>query len=148
MLSVIVGFLLKVASSGVLDKVLGHLQAQANSEVEREKVTAEVAIAHVNAELGRRQAQRDVLLAEQGRAVTAMMRPAFAYPLAAYYAAVIADSLFHFAWNVAALPNPIGEWSGWIISAIFLSESGERITRTIVGRSGKYAPAPDRGDTG
>ena len=43
-------------------------------------------------------------------------------------------SLLHFRWNVAALPAPIGEWSGWIISAIFLSESGERITRTLVGR--------------
>jgi hypothetical protein len=47
---------------------------------------------------------------------------------------VIADSLLHFRWNVAALPAPIGDWSGWIISAIFLSESGERITRTIANR--------------
>ena len=37
-------------------------------------------------------------------------------------------------WNVAALPAPLGDGSGWIISAIFLSESGERITRTIVGK--------------
>ena len=85
-------------------------------------------------ELSRRQAQRDVLLAEQGRAVTAFMRPAFAYPLAVYYAAVIADSLLHWEWNVSALPAPIGDWSGWVISAIFLSESGERITRTLVRR--------------
>jgi HK97 family phage major capsid protein len=28
----------------------------------------------------------------------------------------------------------IGDWSGWIISAIFLSESGERITRTLANR--------------
>ena len=137
MLSLILGFVVRFASSGILDKVLGRLQAQANTDVERDRVTAQVAIAHINAELGRRQAQRDVLIAEQGRALTAMMRPAFAYPLAIYYAAVIADSLCHFTWNVAALPAPIGEWSGWIISAIFLSESGERITRTIVGRSGK-----------
>jgi hypothetical protein len=95
-----------------------------------------VAIEEVRAEIVRRQVQRDVLIAEQGRPVTALMRPAFAYPLAVYYAAVIADSLFHFTWNVAALPAPIGDWSGWIISAIFLSESGERITRTIVGRRG------------
>ena len=43
---------------------------------------------------------------------------------------------FSAAWADAALPAPIGDWSGWIISAIFLSESGERITRTIVGRRG------------
>jgi hypothetical protein len=137
MLSLLVGFVLKIASSGVLDKVLAHLRAEADSEVEREKVTAGVAIAEINAELARRQAQRDVLLAEQGWRVTAMMRPAFAYPLAVYYAAVIADSLFQFRWNVAALPPPIGDWSGWIISAIFLSESGERIARTIARQRGK-----------
>ena len=77
-----------------------------------------------------------MLIAEQGGLVTALMRPAFAYPLALYYGAVIADSLLHFRWNVAALPAPIGDWSGWIISAIFLSESGERIARTL-GRAGK-----------
>ncbi len=136
MLAWLLGAGLKLASSGILDRAMAMLTAQAESAVERERVTATVAIEEIRAELGRRQAQRDVLVAEQGRAVTALMRPAFAYPLALYYAAVIADSLFHFTWNVAALPAPIGDWSGWIISAIFLSESGERITRTIVGRKG------------
>lgn len=136
MLAWLIGAGLKLASSGLIDRVLAGLKAGADSSVERERITATVAIEQVKAELARRQAQRDVLVAEQGRAVTALMRPAFAYPLAVYYAAVIADSLFQFRWNVAALPAPIGDWSGWIISAIFLSESGERITRTIVGRRG------------
>jgi hypothetical protein len=136
-MSAILAVILRLVSGGLLDKLMDHLQAQAASEVERERVTAQVAITHIQAELGRRQAQRDVLVAEQGQLVTSLMRPAFAYPLAVYYAAVIADSLFRFRWNVAALPAPIGEWSGWIISAIFLSESGERITRTIVRGRGR-----------
>ena len=131
-MTLILTFLLRIASSGLLDRVLGAMQARADSAVERERIDATVAIEEIKAELGRRQAQRDVLIAEQGRGITALMRPAFAYPLAIYYGAVIADSLFHFRWNVAALPVPIGDWSGWIISAIFLSESGERITRTLV----------------
>jgi hypothetical protein len=130
-MTLILTFLLRIASSGLLDRVLGAMRARADSAVERERIDATVAIEEIKAELGRRQAQRDVLLAEQGRGITALMRPAFAYPLAVYYGAVIADSLFHFRWNVAALPVPIGDWSGWIISAIFLSESGERITRTL-----------------
>jgi hypothetical protein len=131
-MTLILSFLLRIASSGLLDRVLGAMQARADSAVERERIDATVAIEEIKAELGRRQAQRDVLLAEQGRTITSLMRPAFAYPLAIYYGAVIADSLLHFRWNVAALPAPIGDWSGWIISAIFLSESGERITRTLV----------------
>lgn len=133
-MTALIAFILRIASSGILERVLGAMQARAASEVERGRIDASVAIAHINAELARRQAQRDVLIAEQGRTVTSPMRPAFAYPLAIYYGAVIADSLLHFRWNVAALPAPIGDWSGWIISAIFLSESGERITRTIVGK--------------
>lgn len=119
------------------DAVVAHghdeaLKAEARRLVEgttRPQMDATVAVEHIKAELARRQAQRDVLLAEQGRLVTSLMRPAFTYPLAAYYAAVIADSLLQFSWNVAALPPPIGDWSGWIISAIFLSESGGQTRR-------------------
>jgi hypothetical protein len=134
MLSALASFLLKLATSGLLDKTLAALQVEANSDTERQRIDAGVAIEHIRAELARRQAERDVLVAEQGWWATSLMRPAFAYPLAVYYAAVILDSLGHFRWNVSALPPPIGDWSGWIISAIFLSETGERITRTIVNR--------------
>lgn len=134
MLAAFAGLILRLASGGFLDRVIAALQARADSATERARIDATVAVEEVRAELARRQAQRDILLAEQGRVVTALMRPAFAYPLALYYAAVIADSLFLFDWNVAALPAPIGDWSGLIISAIFLTESGERITRTIVRR--------------
>lgn len=137
MLAALLAFGLRLASSGLLDKALNALKARADSAVESERIDASVAIEQIKAEIARRQAQRDVLIAEQGRPLTAFMRPAFAYPLAVYYAAVIADSLFHFRWNVAALPPPIGEWSGWIISAIFLAESGERIARSIVRRPAK-----------
>ena len=134
MIAWLVGAALKFASSGLIDKVLAALKAEADSTTERQKITAEVAIEEIRAELGRRQAQRDVLLAEQGHWLTRMMRPAFAYPLAFFYAAVILDSVVIHGHFVQALPAPIGDWSGWIISAIFLSDSGERITRTIVGR--------------
>jgi len=133
-MSGVLTWLLRFLSGGILDRVLVHLGAAMEGANARQRIEAEIAIEHVRAELGRRQAQRDVLVAEQGRLITALMRPLFAYPLAAYYGAVILDSLFQFRWNVAALPAPIGDWSGWIISAIFLSESGERITRTLAKR--------------
>jgi hypothetical protein len=134
MLAGIAGFVLRLLSAGVLDGILARLNVPAAAEGERERALASLMVAEIEAEMARRNAQRDVLRAEQGRWTTALMRPAFAYPLAIYYAAVIADSIFMFEADVAALPSPIGDWSGWIISAIFLSESGERIARTVVGR--------------
>lgn len=137
MLTWIFTTILRIAGSGLLDKALTTLQAGVSVGAEKEEAQARVAIEGVKAEMARREAQKEVLLAEQGRRATALMRPAFAYPLAIYYGAVIADSLGHFRWNVAALPSPIGDWSGWIISAIFLSESGERIARTFARRPTK-----------
>ena len=136
MLAGFVALLLKFATSGILDRTLRALEAGQANATEGKRLDATVAIEQVRGEIARRNAQAAVVLAEQGRAATALMRPAFAYPLAVYYAAVITDSLLHFKWNVSALPAPIGDWSGWIISAIFLSESGERITRIIARRRG------------
>lgn len=137
MLAWLFAALLRLAGSGLLDRALATLQAGLAAGAEGREAEAMVAIEGIKAEMARRQAQKDILVAEQGRLVTALMRPVFAYPLAVYYAAVILDSIGRFRWNVAALPSPIGDWSGWIISAIFLSESGERIARTIVRRASK-----------
>lgn len=144
MLAIMASGLLKLLSAGLLDGVLSRLKATGESATEREKALAALAVAQVEAERERRSDQRAVLLAEQGRWATALMRPAFAYPLAIYYAAVIADSIFMFEADVAALPSPIGDWSGWIISAIFLSESGERIARTVTNRHDSRDERPGR----
>ncbi len=93
-----------------------------------------MAKSYIQAEIETRQAARDIVIAEQGWWVTALIRPAFAYPLAIYYAAVIADSLFRFDWNVAALPPPIDDWSGWIVTAYFLVRGFEKTARIWKGR--------------
>jgi len=122
---------LKWLSGGVLDSILSHLERRAASETERARINAETAKVFVQAEIESRKAARDIVIAEQGWWVTALIRPAFAYPLAIYYAAVIADSLFRFEWNVASLPAPIDEWSGWIITAYFLVRGVEKTARIL-----------------
>jgi hypothetical protein len=64
-MSWILSAILKWLGSGVLDRVLAHLEARADSETTRDRVAAEVAVEHVRAELESRRAARDVLIAEQ-----------------------------------------------------------------------------------
>lgn len=52
--------------------------------------------------------------------VTRWIMPAFAYPVAVHWIAVILDSIFFFEWNVAALPKPLDEWEGQIILSFFI----------------------------
>jgi hypothetical protein len=126
--------ILKWLGSGVLDRVLTHLEARADSETAHERVAAEVAVEHIRAELENRRTARDVLIAEQRHWLTALPRPLFAIPLGIWWTAVIADSLFHFEWNVAALPPPLDEWAAAIVAALFLVDGGERIARVFLAR--------------
>lgn len=114
---------------GVADRILSHLERRADIENGRDKLRAEVTVDTVRSELAVRQAARDIVLAEQGWWVTALIRPAFAWPIAIWSGAVVADSLFHFTWNVAALPAPLDEWAGWIVAAYFLTRPMEKVAR-------------------
>lgn len=66
--------------------------------------------------------------------VTRWIMPAFAYPVAFHFGAVIADSVFLFDWNVAALPKPLDEWEGQIILSFFIVGTAERLVSTWMNR--------------
>lgn len=59
--------------------------------------------------------------------VTRYIMPAFAYPIAFHFGAVILDSIFAFEWNIAALPKPMDEWEGQIILSFFIVGTAERV---------------------
>lgn len=112
---------LRLLSGGLLDQVMGLLKARADRDAQRDRLDTEAAIAAIQAEVQARRAAADVLIAEQGWWLTAIIRPLFVLPLAIWWCAVIADSIFMFSWNVAALPKPLDEWAGWIVLAYFVT---------------------------
>lgn len=67
--------------------------------------------------------------------VTRWIMPAFAYPIAFHFGAVILDSVFLFEWDVAALPGPMAEWEGQIILSFFIIGTAERMVSKWVNKS-------------
>jgi len=126
--------LLRWLSGGVLEKVLALLRMRADTELGQDRLRSEVAIAVVQAEKDSRRAASDVLISEQGWWLTAMIRPLFVYPLLAWWWLVIADSIFLFRWNVAALPRPLDEWAGWIVAAYFVTRPIEKLADGLLRR--------------
>lgn len=120
-----------------LDRILSFFERQADRMTERAKIGAKVAIEEIRAEVASRRAARDIVIAEQGWWVTALIRPLFAYPTITYYSAVIADSIFHFSWDVAKLPDPVGTWAGWIIGGYFISRPVEKVVRSYLHQKGQ-----------
>lgn len=127
-------FLISLLGSGILEWILNYQNKRLESANERVRIDAEITSNKIEAELEARRAARDIVLAEQGWWLTAMIRPAFAWPIVIHSGAIVADSLFHFEWDVAKLPDPLGTWAGWIVGAYFLTRPFEKAFRGASSR--------------
>lgn len=119
-------WLLKMIGSGIismftggsLEKILDTINRKMDNDVQREEIKAEVTKKWV-------EAQAQLLV---GR--TWWFQLFFVIPLGAWWTAVILDSIFGWEHNIAALPSPLDEWAGWIISALFIVDGG----KALIGR--------------
>lgn len=108
------GFL-RLFTGGTLDSILDVINKKMDSEVERERLKADVTKKWIEAQAG--------LLV--GR--TWWFQLFFVIPLGLWWTAVILDSIFGWEHNIAALPSPLDEWAGWIISALFIVDGGKAL---------------------
>lgn len=112
-------------TGGTLDRLLDTIDKKFDGDTEKERIKAEVTKTYVSA-------QANLLV---GR--TWWFQLFFVLPLGFWWTSVIIDSIMiHFSWwthTTAALPEPIGTWAAWIISALFVVDG----TKAIMGRLGK-----------
>lgn len=129
MVSAILAFLLRLAGSGVVDKVLGHLERKADSETERLRIEAA------------RQAQADETAA--GVVKAGMQFRLFwipwlmaACPLSAWFGWGVLDSMI---WNgavlpdVAALPPQLKHYADIVWGNLFYAGGGVAVGQMIAG---------------
>ncbi|MEX3008371.1 hypothetical protein [Hoeflea sp. TYP-13] len=112
------GALLGWLTGGTLDRILDTVDHKVDNETERDRIKADIIKTHT-------QAQASLLVSR-----TWWFQLFFVIPLGIWFAAVVADSLFHFTWNVASLPPPLDAWAGWIVSSLFLVDGG----KALIGR--------------
>jgi len=122
------GFL-NFISGGILDRVLSFGTVWLEKRNERIRIEREMYGDRVAATMHAKSLAHSILIAEQGWWVTRLIRPAFAYPLVAYWSAHIARAMYFHEWEILPLPEFMQEWSGWIIAAYFLMRPIEKIGR-------------------
>lgn len=108
------GAILKFLGGGVLDRALDTVDRKIAAETDREKIKGDIVREHYRNR------------AAYMRAGGFWLMLAFAAPLALWWAAVLAYSVFWCAdcafpqeWTIAALPAPLDEWAGLIVLSIF-----------------------------
>lgn len=114
----IFGWLLKIASSGVIDKITGYLTARSADATTQHsddaKAATQIVVAQMQAEVDTRKVQAEQA-GKHGWLVTFL-----ALPFGLHVWAIVLDSIFHLGWKVAALPSPMDNWEGQIILSFFI----------------------------
>lgn len=119
MIGTIFKMVLGYFTGGTLDRILDTVDKKFDNETERERIKGEVTTTYI-------QAHANLLV---GR--TWWFQLFFVVPLGLWWTAVILDSIFVWEANIAALPKPLDEWAGWIISALFIVDG----TKAVIGRA-------------
>lgn len=112
-------------TGGSLEKILDVINKKMSDDVKKEELKAEVTETWIKA-------QSNLLV---GR--TWWFQLFFVIPLGIWWTSVIIDSILgYFNWYdhvTFALPPPLDDWAGWIISALFVVDG----SKAILGRWSK-----------
>jgi hypothetical protein len=117
-------------STGMLDRALKYFSDKEKFRNDEQRLRADLLKEAIRSEIDTRKALSEQMRVEFEYRSTRWIRPAFAYPLAFYFAAIIVDSVFGFEWNVQAMPDTMLEWSYVIISFYFGGRTLEKIAKT------------------
>jgi hypothetical protein len=137
MLFKIGAWLLSFVSSGTVGRILDTFDKRTDAQTEREKVRKDVTIEAIRAEVATQQAGRDILIAEQGRWYTAIIRPLLALPVIIFFWKVLVwDKVL--GWGVTdPLTGAAAEWAGTIVTTYVGGRTVEKVASTISTRWGR-----------
>lgn len=128
-------WLLQVATSGLLDRLLKQLDRRVSEETDRRRIDADLAAEEIRAEIDARRQAKAVLIAESGTFWSAgrLGRLIFVLPLGLWWAAVCLDSVFRFGWAIAEVPV-LRDWGGAIVTSLFLVDGARSVARGFSAR--------------
>lgn len=110
---------LKLLTGGVLDKLLAIYSNKTDKD-------AQIAVAHIQAELETRKLQKDLILADGSWWGTRWIRPLIVYPFILHVGAITLDSTFTLGWGIAKLPSPYESLELMVITSYFIARPFEK----------------------
>jgi hypothetical protein len=113
----------------VINGLMTAYKAKLESANTQDRVAADLAVKEIEAEIEARKQASAIIIAEQGRWYTAMIRPLLALPIVIYFWKVIVwDKVL--GWGVTdPITGMIADWAGVIITAYVGGRSVEKVAR-------------------
>lgn len=118
----VLGAILSWLTAGPLDRILTSIDKHTDATTDREKIRSEAVSQYV-------QAQVQIANSRQW-----WFPILFLVPAGFWFAAVCLYSVFWCkgcaypqTWSIAALPPPLDQWEGYIITSLFIGKAGEAL---------------------
>jgi len=115
----LLGTILSWLSSGPLDRILTSIDKHGNDLTDREKIKTDAVSQYVQAQ---------VSIANSRQWFFPLF---FVVPAGLWFASVCLYSVlfcrgcaFPQTWTIAALPPPLDQWMGWIVTSLFIGRAG------------------------
>lgn len=110
-----------------LERWLTHLEKKDDTYTERLRTI-------ILAEIEARKVQAQIIIAEQGWWMTAMIRPMIAWPFIVYiWKTVVYDKVLGFG-TTDVLDGSLGEWAGIIVTAYFVGRPIEKAVKSYINK--------------
>lgn len=116
-------------TGGSLDRILDTIEKRMDNEVTKEEVKAEITKTWINA-------QAQLLVGRTWWFQLFFVLP-FGLWLTGAIVAVLGQAYFDWKVMMPALPPPLDDWAGWIISSIFIVDQGKALMGRAAGLLGK-----------
>lgn len=118
----------------VIEALIGAYKAKLAAGNTADRIAADLAAQELALERRQRELSTRLLLAEQGRWYTAIIRPLLAAPVIVYFWKVIVwDKVF--GWGTTdPLGGMVADWAGLIVTAYVGGRTVEKVARVFAGR--------------
>ena len=113
----------------VVNGLIGAYKAKLAATNTQGRIAADLAAKEIEAEIAARKQASAIIIAEQGRWYTAIIRPLLAFPIIIYFWKVIVwDKVLELG-STDPITGMIADWSGMIITAYVGGRSIEKVAR-------------------
>jgi hypothetical protein len=107
----------------------GHSQAKLDAANTQDRIAADLAAKEIEAEIYARKEASAIIIAEQGRWYTAIIRPLLAFPLIIYlWKVVVWDKVLGLG-TTDPITGMVADWIGMIVTAYVGGRSIEKVAR-------------------
>jgi len=128
------GWLASLIGGPIVNGLIEGYKAKLDAANTQDRIAADLAAKEIESEIAARQEASAIIIAEQGRWYTAIIRPLLALPIIIYFWKVIVWDKVLGLGITDPLTGMVSDWAGTIVTAYVGGRTIEKVASTLIAR--------------